>query len=81
MKKLVVKFAVGKHKKVDTFQWHLDKEIPYFSSKSPENHFKDAPELANTPASSSKQAARATPKGLVPPALCRRFRKCKSTGI
>ena len=28
-----------------------------------------APELANTPASSSKQAARATPKGLVPPAL------------
>ena len=29
-----------------------------------------APELANTPASSSKQAARATPKGLAPPALC-----------
>ena len=29
-----------------------------------------APELANTPASSSKQAARATPKGLAPPVLC-----------
>lgn len=29
-----------------------------------------APQLANTPASSSKHAARATPKGLAPPALC-----------
>ena len=28
------------------------------------------PELANTPANSLRQAARATPKGLAPPALC-----------
>ena len=28
-------------------------------------HIRDAPELANTPASSSKQAAQATPKGLL----------------
>ena len=40
-----------------------------------------APQLANTQASCSKQAAQATPKGLAPPALCRCCRKCKSTGI
>ena len=42
---------------------------------------KRAPPLANTPASGSQQAARATPKGLAPPALCRWCRKCKSTKV
>ena len=48
------------------------KDIPFFIFRLAKIFAQcRAPELANTPGCSSKQAVRATPKGLAPHALCR----------